>query len=265
MNPWWVPFLSVILGGLVAILSAYVSSRMNLKTERLKQEFQMKQARDSIIFAEMKTSFKRLIVSMDEAAESLARHQRYDDVWEPLDRKKYDEFRKTVAEESLFLPAIAARAIDLFVDILSDAVLWDWEAEDRNWQYVKDKDAREAYDELSYLTEQLTIYFREYISDSTTYSLESDLDLLIACRFVVGSKLEKLDFQGSSIIKLDGNQSPFTFFRSAKKDLGSFVIEFGQFIEFLKGTLPSLRHKENTLRRIANAEFHLEQLQRWTK
>ena len=217
--------LAVIIGGLLALAGSFVNSLINRNSEERKKELEIKHTKLAIVFENQKVAFKSLIQAMYKVQSAI--QQPYDQAWEPTSGRIYDDFIEVLNEEALFIDSESEKALRLFGSIIGETAFYEHPP-------PSDREIRNSYEQLEYLSESIREYFRSRVGVSKEPNITIDLDLLKVCRFICQENFEKEESINFEIIKLSGSQSPVDLLSLAREDLTLFRKEFQRYIEFLK-------------------------------
>lgn len=251
----WGTIIGGLIGGAFALAGSLGTAYINRKSEERRQEQQLEHSTAQMLFEDRKISCRTVIDAMYKAVQAVESNQPWDDAWHPLSERTFEEVTESITKSFLFLGAEAEKGLKLFLEILSETVLWDPEKEQGGYSsYDKDKEIRRAYDELRHLSDLITAFLRSQIHPSKEeVPVLKEIALLEACRFVTDSRFEDLEFPNRGIIKLEEKRSPMEMVRLAKENPALFKSEFNQFRDLLETNPLRYRHHESVMQDVSMA------------
>jgi hypothetical protein len=227
----WDTVFASIAGVAGAGVTLYITKHFEEKKEKL----QLEQLKIQIITENRKASSIKVNEEINRALKTICRNQPYDDAWNPIDFIKFEATREILSKESLFVEKNVAHALTLFLTIMSETVLWDYEQDMGIMPADKDKIIKRACEELEYISEHITDCLRSQINlVNEEPTILSKIALLQICRFISKSDFKGLSFPNQDIIKLNGAQSPIEIVQFAENNLALFKNELVHFLNFLK-------------------------------
>ncbi|OGP74560.1 MAG: hypothetical protein A2Y80_01755 [Deltaproteobacteria bacterium RBG_13_58_19] len=250
MDAW-----STIIGGAIALAGAFGTAYMNRKSEEKKQKLQFEHSKLQMVFDDRKASCRKIIDEIYKAVKMVRLYQPYDNAWEPIKKEYFESTSEALTKEFIFVDEKAEQALKLFLNIMSDTVLWDWETDPSFSHPDKDRMIRRAYEELEYLSEHITGFLRSQIYLTNEEPLiQSKVALLKICRFVCDERFKELKFSNQDIIKLNGWQSPMEIIRLAESNMSLFKSELTNFFSSLKTNYLNDKNREYFMPEIAKIE-----------
>lgn len=254
MGIWETVFASVP-GVALAGWTLYITKHF----EENKEKRQLEQLKLQIITENRKASCIKVNDEINRALKMIGLNKPYDDAWEPIESRTFEATREALNKEILFVEKSVARALNVFLTIMSETVLWDYEQDMGITPAHKDRIIRRAYEELQYISEHITDSLRSQINFvNEGQATLSKVALLQLCRFIAKSDFEGLKFPNQGVIKLNGAQSPIDIVRVAENNLDLFKKELVHFFNFLKNPLNF--KNTNFIAEIAEAEKLLRDL-----
>jgi hypothetical protein len=207
--------------------------------DEIRHQFKIELNQLSIIHENQKNSFKRVIVSLQKSIKALG--QEYDEEWFPISRKYYDELKQVVIEESLFLGSSGEKALEIYLNFFSRAISFQEDP------HPKDRDLRNIYEHMIFMTERLREYFRKRIGLSEEPDPLLDIYLLAACLLINDYQFEKIDFQTKSILKFNFDTSPQALIDRIKDNIHILKSELNKLVTFLENDPEKKKHYFLTL------------------
>jgi len=257
----WSTIAVAFITGVIGLAGPLLSTHLKNKSEEKKQKLQLEHSRLQMVFDEQKASCRKIIDEMYKAVKIVRFNQPSEDPWNPIPEDNFEATKEALTKEFPFIDYKAKKALDLFLEIMKETVLWDWEI-DAAGRLCVDKHSIiiHAYDELEYISDHITNFLQYYIypiNDEPLIQLK--VALLKACRFISDDRFKDLKFPNQDIIRLYGFQSPMYIVRVAENNLAQFKTEFASFLNFLK-TDPLKLRSEYFMSEIADAEKILPNL-----
>ena len=206
----WDTVYASIIGACGTLVGACAILCITKYYEDKKEQRQLEQLKIQMRTENLKASCIKVNDEINRAVKTIGRNQPYDDAWEPIEPRTFEATREALTKEFLFVEKSVARALNLFLTIMSDTVLWDFEQDMGITPVDKDRIIRRAYEELKHLSEHITDCLRSQINlvNEEPAILSKKVALLQLCRFISKTEFEGLTFPNQNIIKLKGDQSP---------------------------------------------------------
>jgi hypothetical protein len=230
MGIWDTLFLSI-----PALIGAGGTLYITKYFEDKKEKRQLEQLKLQIITENRKASCIKVNEEINRALKTIRLNKPYDDAWDPTEPRLFESTREALTKEFLFVEKSVAQALNLFLTIMSETVLWDYERDMGMSLVDKDRIIKRAYEELEYISEHITDFLRAQINlVNEEPSIMMKVALLKLCRIISKSEFDGLRFPNQDIIKLDRAQSPIDIVRDAENNLVLFKSELVNFLTFLK-------------------------------
>lgn len=182
--------------------------------ETTKHELKLEQAKLSIVYENQRDSFKNLIQGMYKAVKDL--EQPFDQEWTSIAGKYFEEFRQTIAKETLFISSEGERALDIFRNIYGPTVAYDPEED------LQDEELRRAYEQMCFISERLREYFRNRIGLNAEKDPLFDVFILDACLILNRYSFKEIGLPIQGVFKIVRNQSPLELIKIVKENLTEF-------------------------------------------
>ncbi|MEW6660001.1 MAG: hypothetical protein AB1424_15190 [Thermodesulfobacteriota bacterium] len=229
--------------------------------EDKKEKRQLEQLKLQIINENLKNSCIRINEEINKVLKTISFNQPYDDAWNPTELSIFEATKDALTKEFLFVEKSVARALNLFLTIMSETVFWEFERHEMRMSFAdKDRIIKRAYEELEYIAEHITDFLRSQINlVNEEPPILSKTTLLQLCRFINKPDFEGLKFPNQAILKLDGVQSPMDLVRFADNNLALFKKELVYFLNFLKNPL-NFKNTKYFISEIAESEKLLSNL-----
>jgi len=199
------------------LLKKALEDQFAKRLERMKHELQTEAQKLSIVYEHQKDSFRSILAAMHKAIHTI--EDNIEDAggdWPGISSEDYDEFKRVIAEERLFIDARAERAISLFTSILWDAV------NSARIDHTPDtEEVRRSYNQLQLVAGRLAEYFRSRVGlvpESVDPLL--DTELLGACRMINTYHFPSSSMPTSSELAYAEHQSPEELVSRARANSG---------------------------------------------
>ncbi|MBW1795902.1 MAG: hypothetical protein JRJ38_16015 [Deltaproteobacteria bacterium] len=194
--------------------------------DKIRHQFQIELDQLSIIHENQKNSFQRVIKALNKSIKAL--EQPYDEGWQPINDRQYDELQRVIIEESLFLGSEGERALDIFMKFFGRSTCFPEEP------LPSDKMLRNIYEHMGFIAERIREYFRKRIGLSDEPDPLWDVNLLSACLLINDYHFREADFPTKTNLKFEYDISPNAFVEKVKQNLDVLKEELRRFIDYLE-------------------------------
>lgn len=232
------------------ILESY-KAKYTKELDKIRHQFNIDLNQLSIIHENQKSSFQRVIKSLQKSIKAL--EQEYDVEWHPISNKCYDELEQVVIEESLFLGNEGERALNIFLFFFGRAVAFP-EGPD-----PKDKTLRNIYEHMIFMSERIREYFRKRIGLSEESDPLFDVNFLAACLLINECCFDEIDFPTQSVLKFNFETSPQALVDRIKENIYILKSDLKKIITFLES---NLEEKKYSFRTLSEARYYLKILEK---
>jgi hypothetical protein len=203
---------------------------LSKELESAKHRLELEHTRTAIIYENQRSSFSNIIKAMHGAIRVIElSYNSATETWEPIEERDLENFRKLVMEESLFVGKECESVLNLYIDVMSEAV--DWQIGEPP---PKEAEVRRAYDQLVFLSECIREFFRLKIGLPAEPAPLVDAELLGACRLINRYSFAEAGFPTEGVLKIREHQSSHELVSIAKKHLDLLRVELKRFIDHLK-------------------------------
>lgn len=215
--------------------------------DKIRHQFKIDLNQLSIIHENQKNSFQLIIKSLHKSIKSL--EQEYDDEWQPISSKCYDDLKQIVIEESLFLGNEGERALSIFLNYFGRTIAFP-EGPD-----PKDETLRNIYEHMIFMSERIREYFRKRIGLSEESDPLFDVNLLAACLVINECRFNEIDFPTKSVLKFNFDTSPQALVDRIKENIYILKSELKNIITFLES---DLEEKKYSFFKLSEARYYLK-------
>jgi len=134
-------------------LERTVDSRFDARLEKVKHQLQLEQQKMSVVYENQKDSFRKVLVAMNVATESIERKNQGGGDWRPISQTDVAAFSRVAGEEALFLDGDSDQALRLSLEIMWKAATYEDTSptEDEVWR---------SYNQMKFISDRLASYFR---------------------------------------------------------------------------------------------------------
>jgi len=210
-----------------------LKARLAQELESARHELQLEHSKLAIVYENQKNSFTRVIKAMYEVLKALEHKKEFEGPWRPIAEKEFEDFRRVIVEESLFVGSRCENALYLFLSIMGDATYWPPDPP------PTDESVRRAYDQLSFLSDRISEFFRSRVGLSEESSPLLDAELLGACWLINHYCFAESGFPTESLLKIE-DQSTLELIATAKKNVKVLREELTRFVRLISSK-PNLR------------------------
>lgn len=222
-------------------------SKYTKELDKIRHQFEIERNQLSIIHNNQKISFQRVIKSLQKSIKAL--EQGYDQPWQPIPAKFYNELNEIVIEESLFLGAEGERALGIYLSFFEQSI---YSPEDGPQD---DKQLRIIYKYLVFIAEKIRVYFRNRIGLSEEKKPLFDINLIAACLLINNIYISEIDLPTKTILKFHLDSSPLPLIDKVRKNLPILKMEL---VKFIKHVESSSEESNYHFEKLSDAYYYLK-------